>query len=231
MDGYNTYPYNDDTQDVKLPKWVWLVAIVGLIVAVLSGYVIGNNAAVMFNELMAAATVEDTNGESTSLNTLVFEDFIGVYDNYYGFNTFDADLFTINYNSSALYDNSLGTYVNDFSSKKSTELTVSFRNLNYYDVSYVYNGQGSKLSYSVEFNLQKGNMEAAIVRVDKNYRVYTDEYGASKIEAQYVQVLERISLEKNNLTSSISMDANSIYMIVFAGESASGSYTLDVDVT
>jgi len=231
MDGYNSYPYNDDIQDVKLPKWVWLVAILGLIIAVLSGYVIGNNAAVMFNEIIAAATVEDTNGESTSLNTLAFEDFIGIYDKYYGFNKFDADLFTISYDSSALYDNSLGTYTNVFSSQKSANLSVSFRNLNYYDVSYVYEGQGSKLSYSIEFKLQKGNMEAAIVRVDKNYRVYTDEYDNSKIEAQYVQVIDTVSIEKNNLTSSVPMDAEGIYMIVFAGESASGSYELDVDIT
>ena len=137
----------------------------------------------------------------------------------------------MSYASSALYDNSLGTYVNDFSSKNSVNLSVSFRNLNYYDISYVYEGEGSKLSYSMEINLQKGNMEAAIVRVDRNYRVYTDEYGTSLIEAQYVHVIETVSLEKNNLTSSVPMDADGIYMIVFAGESASGSYTLDVDIT
>jgi hypothetical protein len=132
------------------------------------------------------------------------------------------------YDSSALYDNTLGTYKNDFTNSKSAHINVSFRNLSYYDVSYVYEGDGTKLSYAVEFDLKKGNMEAVVLRLDRNYTVKVDEYGISNIEMQYIQILQRVNDDK---VSSITMDEGGIYMIVFAGESATGNYSLDVDIS
>ena len=235
MDGYNGFNgyqaprgFDDSEKSANLPKWVWAVAVIGLAFAILCGYYTGIFAGDYFKKMIKEITVEDTNGESTKLNTLDFTDFLGVYDDYYGYNKFDAGIFTLMYDSSALYDNSLGTYKNDFSSANSARLKVSFKNLNYYDVCYVYNGKASKLSYSIEFDIQKGNMEAAVIRLAKNFTVKTDEFGISNIEPQYIQILDRISDEK---VSSIPMDGDGIYLIVFAGESASGSYSLDVDIS
>lgn len=238
MDGYNGFKgYNgygtqgdmdDDASSVKLPKWVWVVAVVGLAFAILCGYYTGVSAVAYFNMITEELIVSDTNGESTELNTLDFSDFLGVYDDYYGYNKFDAGLFTLMYDSSALYDNTLGTYKNDFTNSKSAQINVSFRNLSYYDVSYVYEGDGTKLSYAVEFDLKKGNMEAVVLRLDRNYTVKVDEYGISNIEMQYIQILQRVNDDK---VSSITMDEGGIYMIVFAGESATGNYSLDVDIS
>ena len=206
MDGYNGFNgyqappgFKDDKKSIALPKWVFVVGILGLAFAILCGYYTGIYAGVYFNELIESIIVDDVNGESTELNTLNFTDFLGVYDDYYGYNKFDAGLFATMYDSSALYDNSLGTYKNDFSGIASTRLKVSFKNLNYYDVSYIYEGNGSKLSYSVEFNLQKGNMEAAIVRLARNFTVEIDEFGISNIKSEYIQIIDRISSEINDL--------------------------------
>ena len=235
MDGYNGFngyqappDFEDETKSTALPKWVWVVGILGLAFAILCGYYTGIYAGEYFNELIKTVIIEDVNGESTELNTLDFTDFLGVYDDYYGYNKFDAGLFATSYDSSSLYDNSLGTYKNEFSETMSARLKVSFKNLNYYDVSYVYEGNGSKLSYSVEFNLQKGNMEAAIVRLARNFTVETDEFGISNIKHEYIQIIDRISSEK---VSSVPMEDGYIYIIVFAGESASGSYSLDVNIS
>ena len=93
MDGYNGFRgyngcgaqggWDDDVSKVKLPKWVWIVAVVGLAFAILCGYY----RAVLDVNSFKVLNVDDTNGDSsTELNTLDFSDFLGVYDNYYGYN-------------------------------------------------------------------------------------------------------------------------------------------------
>ena len=115
FNGYQTPPgFEDDKKSTALPKWVWVVGILGLAFAILCGYSTGTYASVYFHDFIEIVIVDDVNGESTELNTLDFTDFLGVYDNYYGYNKFDAGLFATMYDSSALYDNSLGTYKNDF---------------------------------------------------------------------------------------------------------------------
>lgn len=226
-----TYSENEST---ALPKWLWAVVAFSLAFAICFGYFTGKNAAVIITDIGEQSIIEDTNGESTDLNTLNFTGILAVYDHRYGYNKFDSsNLFTFSYSSSALYDNSIGTYSNDFSNTKRADLNVSFRNMNYYDVCYVNENvkAGDIISYTVKADIKKGNMEMAFIVLKKDYtvsNVQTSSEIVYIIDKNCYYIENRIPVNSTGTSTSFTATDDCIVIMLFGCESATGSYSLNV---
>ena len=223
MNGFNERGVMPHSKYI-LPKWVIVITVIGLLMAVLGGYSLGSE----LSHIVSYVTIDDPNGpEDTKLYRLEFDDCIRKYDTKSYYNEFDySDTFVLNYSSNAPVISS-GTYSNDFTGKDLTQLAVKFYNLTYYDVCYVYRNTAGKttLEYSLKLALESGNMECAIFELDPAYSYETkDEYKVVKdpLEIKRVQSSE---------DGSVQIYENKIYIIVLAGENATGRYDLSVKLS
>ena len=212
----------------KVPIWVIVITVLGLVLAIFGGYQGGAEASYIFSYI----NIPDGNGvEDTTLAKLKFEDFIHEYksDDYY--NELDnSDIFVLAYRSSA--GKSLGgAYNNDYSAQSATSLNVSFSNLTYYDISYVNKDVSGKtnLTYTANISLSSGNMQAAIFELDKEYKCVSKD-GVQVIESQYINMVATVTAggEQSGI---IPIDPDKIYVIAFAGENATGNYSLNVTLS
>ena len=210
----------------RLPAWIWIIGIVGLIIAIISGYTSGGQAVSLYNGMVEAVMLKDTNGEDTSLQTLNFSEFIGVYDNVYGYNFFDSDMsFALSYNSTVKYNNAKGIYPNDFSGSETVNYSVDFSSFNHYDLTYAKKTDAA-LTFIFSSEITAGNLEARILRIDENYRVKENDVGTTIIEDAYVHEIARFSANK---TESVTLEGGYIYVLAVGCESASGSYSLKTE--
>lgn len=228
MNGY--FNQNEFKKEKKsgseLPKWVWILAALGLILAVFSGHSSGVSAVDIYRQIINEIIIEDTNGDDTSLTVLDFSGFIGVFDGQSDYNFFDCDIsHALGYDSTVRYDYSKGVYPNDFAGSDTVNYTVSFKMLNYYDISYAKRSE-KDLTFTFTSALEGGNLEARIFRIDSNYRVKENEYGTNIIEDAYVSEAARFSA---NTESTVALPGGYIYILAVGGESASGSYSLKVE--
>ena len=77
---FNHNGFNEENKrTAKLPSWIWIIGIFGLIIAIISGYIYGGQAVAVYGELLSTVIIKDTNGDDTSLQTLGFSEFIGVF--------------------------------------------------------------------------------------------------------------------------------------------------------
>lgn len=206
----------------RLPSWIWIIAVIGLVVAVISGYFYGTESVAIYNEMMNEIIIKDTNGEDTSLTTLDFTGFIGVFDNEFGYNFFDCDnSFALVYNSTVKYNNAKGMYPNDFAGTDNVNYTVDFKNFNYYDLTYAKKAE-KDVTFTFSSKLEKGNLEAVILRIDENYRVKETDYGTNIIEDIYLHEVARFSANKDE---TVMLPGGHIYVLAVGCESANGSYT------
>ncbi len=224
---FNHNSFNDDKKSTgKLPLWIWIIGIVGLIIAILSGYIYGGQSVAIYGELMSSVILKDTNGEDTSLQTLGFSEFIGVFDNEYGYNFFDSDAsFALSYNTTVKYNNAKGIYPNDFSGSETVNYSVNFKSFNHYDLTYA-KKTDSTLNFIFSSELTSGNLEARILRIDESYRVKQNELGINIIEDTYVHEVARFSANK---TETVTLDGGYIYVLAVGCESATGSYSLKTE--
>ncbi len=227
MNSYFNNGFNEEKKpSSRLPLWIWIIGIVGLIIAIISGYTSGGQAVTLYNDMMENIVLKDTNGEDTSLQTLNFSEFIGVYDNVYGYNFFDSDMsFALSYNTTVKYNNSKGFYPNDFSGSETVNYSVSFKNFNHYDLTYA-KKTDIALTFIFSSEITEGNLEARILRIDENYRVKENDIGTNIIEDAYVHEVARFSANK---TESVTLEGGYIYVLAVGCESASGSYTLKTE--
>lgn len=228
MNGY--FDHNEFEKEKKsggrLPKWIWILAALGLILAVFSGHSSGVQAANFYRQIICEIIIEDTNGDDTSLTVLDFSEFIGVYDGQSGYNLYDCDLsYAFGYESTVKYDYSKGVYPNDFADSDTVNYTVTFNALNYYDISYAKMSE-KELTFTFSSELESGNLEARIFRIDPNFRVKESESGVYLIDDAYIQEAARFSA---NTETSVALPGGYIYILAVGGESASGSYSLKVE--
>ncbi len=206
--------------------WIWITGIIGLIVAIISGYIYGGQTVGVYRELMSSIILKDSNGEDTSLQALDFSEFIGVFDNEYGYNFFDSDAsFALSYNTTVKYNNARGIYPNDFSGSETVNYSVDFKAFNHYDLTYAKKTDGA-LSFIFSSEVKSGNLEARIFRIDENYRVKENESGTSIIEDTYVHEVARFSANK---TETVTLPGGYIYVLAVGCESASGGYSLKTE--
>ena len=213
-------------KSTAIPYWIWLLGILGLIIAVISGYIYGGQAVDIYRELMSGVIIPDTNGEDTSLQTLDFYEFLGVFDNEYGYNFFDSDMsFALSYNTSVKYNNARGCYPNDFSNVSKTTYRVDFKNFNHYDVTYAKRSEGS-VTFTFSSGITSGNLEAKIFRVDDNYRVKMNDRGVNVIDSAYLY--EEASFTANK-TETVTLPGGCIYVLAVGCENADGSYIFSAE--
>ena len=220
---FNRFDFEEENKKAKkLPAWIWIIGVFGLVVAVLTGYFYG----VELTSTYKSIVVQDTNGDDTSLNTIGFSECIGVFDNEFGYNRFDSDSsFALKYNSTVKYNNAKGMYPNDFSDVASVSYTVDFGKFNFYDITYAKRSEKETV-FTFSSELKKGNLEACIFRIDDDFKVKAKEFGASVIEDGYVHEEARFSA---NGTHSVTLPGGSIYVLVVGCESADGSYTFKAE--
>lgn len=228
MNSYFNNGFNEEKKrSSRLPAWIWIIGVVGLIIAILSGYTSGVQAVDIYNGMMEAIMLKDTNGEDTSLQTLNFSEFIGVYDNVYGYNFFDSDMsFSLSYNTTVKYNNAKGLYPNDFSGSETVNYSVNFKTFNHYDITYA-KKTDKALTFIFSSEITEGNLEARILRIDANYRVKETELGTNVIEDAYVHEVARFSANK---IESVTLEGGHIYVLAVGCESASGLYSLKTEV-
>ncbi len=205
----------------KLPKWVWILAAVGLILAVLLGYTSGTEIALT----LKSSILQDTNGEDTSLQTLDFSEFLGVFYGRRGYNFIDSELsFAPSYNTTVKFDSVKGTYPNDFANTNQVNYKVEFNFLSYYDISYAKKSEND-VTFTFTSQIKKGNFQARILRIDDNYKVKTNSRNTDIIEdtSIYTELICNAGE-----TNSITLPGGHIYVIAVAAESAFGSYTVSV---
>ena len=224
MDGYQRQQ-PPVAKSHRLPIWVWVLTVIGIIVAITNGYNTGKD----LKYIISHITITDTNGaQDKSLTKLNFKNFINKNDSDSYYNELDhTGLFALGYNSNAS-DSASKTYNNDYTASVAVDLQVSFRHLVYYDICYVNKNTTGKtsLNYDVRINITSGNMEAAILEVDRDYKCVTRN-GESFIDQQYVTEVKRIKADGER-TGTVPLKADKIYIIAFAGENADGGYTLSV---
>lgn len=208
----------------RVPKWIVVLAIIGIFIAISSGYNTGSMVKYYYSHM----TLPDTNGkQDSSLTRLNFSNFINKNSSEDYYNEFDhTGLFALGYSSNAEGD--IGkTYNNDYTGRVSVDIRVNFRYFTYYDICYVNKNTDGKtsLNYDVLIDITSGNMEAAILEIDRDYKcVFMN--GKDVIDQQYVTEAVRITGAGEKGT--IPLKADKIYIIAFAGENANGSYTLSV---
>ena len=226
MNGYPNYS-SPEKPKYKIPVWVIILIAVALVFSAFGGYYAGVNYAVAVKHVM----LPDGNGkDDTSLASLDFKGFICKIDDE-SYNEFDSiDFFTLTYDSDAKYALG-GYYSNDYTGEVVADIDVSFMYLSYYDICYVNKNVGEKqlLEYEIEIDVLMGNMEAALIAVRADYKCTVNENGYSIVDDQYVTVLDRLKAGDSG-TKSIPLSEGYIYMVVFAGENATGSYSLDVNL-
>ncbi len=228
MNGYFNNSFKEEKHtSTRLPAWIWIIGIIGLIIAIISGYVSGGQSVDIYREMMSSVVLQDTNGEDTSLQTLNFSEFIGVFDNVYGYNFFDSDMsFALKYNTTVKYNNAKGLYPNDFSGSETVNYKVDFKNFNHYDLTYA-KKTDSALTFVFASEVTSGNLEARILRIDENYRVKENEIGTNIIEDIFVHEVARFSANK---TETVTLEGGYIYVLAVGCESASGSYSLKTEL-
>jgi hypothetical protein len=210
----------------SLPAWVFILGILGLIIAIISGYFYGTESVAIYKEMMEGIVIKDTNGEDTSLTALDFTNFIGVYDNEFGYNFFDTEMsFALSYNSTVKYNNSKGVYPNDFSGSANVSYRVDFDNFNHYDVSYAKRSEKETV-FTFSSRLESGNLEARILRIDDNYRIKADEFGRALIDPAYIH---EVAIFTANSTLSVTLPGGSIYLLAVGCENADGYYTFKAE--
>lgn len=226
MNGYPNYSFTEK-QKYKIPVWVIILIAVALVFSVFGGYYAGINYAVAVKHVM----MPDGNGrEDTSLASLDFKGFICKFDDG-SYNEFDSvEFFSLTYDSDAKYAPG-GYYSNDYTGEVGADIDVSFMYLSYYDICYVNKNVGEKqvLEYEIEIDVIMGNMEAAVIAVSADYKCTANENGYSIVDDQYVTVIDRLKAGDSG-TKSIPLTEGYIYMVVFAGENATGAYSLDVNL-
>ena len=222
---FNEQDFNEEKKK-KLPAWIWIIGIIGLVIAVISGYFYGLEVVDIYKEMMSSVVLKDTNGEDTTLQSLDFSNFIGVFDNEFGYNLFDCDMsYALVYNSTVKYNSSKGIYPNDFASTDKVNYTVDFENFNHYDLTYAKKAD-KDVTFTFSSEVKKGNLEARIFRIDANYRVTENDYGINIIEDAYVYEAARFSANK---TETVTLPAGHIYVLAVGCESADGSYTFKAE--
>ena len=224
MNGYfgNGNFKEEKNKGTSLPLWLWILGIIGLVIAVVSGYFYGVQAVDVYGEVMSSIVIQDTNGEDTSLQTLDFYEFLGVFDNVYGYNFFDSDMsFAFSYNSTVKYNNAKGCYPNGFSDSETVNYKVDFKNFNYYDVTYAKRSE-TAVTFTFTSEVLSGNLEAKIFRIDDNYRVKGNDRGVDIIDATYLY--EEVTFSANK-TETVTLPGGAIYVLAVGCENADGSYT------
>lgn len=219
---YNTPPTIDKSK-TRLPAWFWIITAVGLIVSVLAGYFSGSN----FGKMAALLNIEDTNGEDTSLCSLDFKEFLGVYDGEPGYNLFDSDAVCVMYDTSRDYDARTETYENKFTGAY-TEQNATFFYLNYYDVCFVSELSGPK-TVTVKFSskLGSGNLEGRLMHVSADFKVELDEFDTPIIKDEYITTIASFGANET-LQQTVNTPESGMLIFVVAAEGAVGSYHLKI---
>lgn len=219
---YNT-PNEPQKSRAGLPRWFWLITVVGLLVSVLAGYISGSN----FGKLLSSMNIEDTNGEDTSLCSLNFTQFLGVYDGIYGYNRYDSEASCILYDTSRQYDATLEVYSNEFKSAN-TDQNSTFFYLNYYDVCFVHELSSPKtLTVSFSSKLQKGNLEGRLIHVSSDFKVEIGENDIPIIKDEYITSLASFGANAEKEIT-LNVPESGLLIFVVGGECAVGSYNLKI---
>ncbi len=221
----NTYnaPQGYNKPKTRLPAWFWVITAIGLVISVLAGYFSGSN----FGKMVSLLNIEDTNGEDTSLCLLDFKGFLGVYDGYLGYNLLDSEATCIMYDTSRDYDPQNETYNNTFTGVY-TDQNATFLYLNYYDVCYVSELNGSSV-LTVEFSskLDSGNLEGRLMHVASDFKVELNEYDTPIIKDEYITTVAAFGANETQKKTG-SIPTGGILIFVVAAESAVGSYHLKI---
>lgn len=219
---YNTPP-TPAKPKTRLPAWFWIITAVGLVVAVLAGYFSGSN----FGRAMSILNIEDTNGEDTSLCSLDFKGFLGVYDGYSGYNLFDSDAVCVMYDTSREYDAQKETYGNKFA-VANTDQSATFFYLNYYDVCFVTELTGPR-TVTVEFSskLGGGNLEGRLLHVSADFKVELNEFDTPIIKDEYITAIESFGAN-TPIEKTVVLPESGILVFAVAAEGAVGSYHLKI---
>ena len=209
----------------RLPAWVWIISILGLLFAVNGGYQSGQ----MTSEIISFLNVSDTTADTSLLGKLDFNDCIEEHKS--SDNLCDLDysgIFALTYQAKV---NGVreSKFNNDYTDRSTVSVAATVSSMTYYDVRYVNMNTLGKdsLSYKINIALSSGNMEAAILAIDKAYTC-TVKDGDRVINAEYITKVERIN---GSAEGTLSLDQSKIYVIVFGAENATGSYTLDVTLS
>ena len=219
---YNTPPTANKPK-TRLPAWFWIITVVGLVVAVLAGYFSGSN----FGKIVSLLNIEDTNGEDTSLCSLDFKGFLGVYDGYSGYNLFDSDAVCIMYDTSRDYNANTETYENEFTGCN-TDQNATFLYLNYYDVCFVSELNGSR-TVTVEFfsKLGGGNLEGRLMHVSADFKVELDEFDTPIIKDEYITTVAAFGANETQ-KQTVNTSESGMLIFVVGAEGAVGSYHLKI---
>lgn len=208
----------------KIPVWIWIITVIGLLWSISGGYQSG----ALVSDIVSYLTVADKTPNSSDLGILNFNDCLEDYTGMSGLCDIDNDkIFALSY-SSSVNGAAQSSFQNDFTSSGNVAITTSVANMTHYDVRYVNMNTSGKesMSYSVSIDVTSGNMQAVVLAVDKSYQCIEKD-GNKVIDAQYITELDRISagsLRSNTVT----VDSSKFYVIVFGAENATANYTLNV---
>ena len=219
---YNYGGESSANKPYRLPVWVWIIAVIGLIFSVNGGYQSGALTA----DIVSYLRVQDTTADSTALGKLDFTDCIEEHKADAKLCDLDCSgLFALTY-LAKVNDLREMSFNNDYSAKDSVSIAVSVMSMTYYDVRYVnMNTAGKdKLTYSATAILDNGNMEFAVLEIDKDYTC-TVKDGKRVINADCITVIDRGS---GTVSGELELESDKIYVIVVGAENATGRYTLDV---
>ncbi len=226
-DYFNDFQPNESQKSKRaLPAWLWIIAVVGLVVSIAWGYSFGLTYSSMFD----LAGVADNTPDSFDLGTLDFTDPIYIFsqtDRNFGYNLRDYPSLSLIYDTTRTM-NSNGAYENEFVSKASFSST--FINMSYYDVSCVFSTGcegAARVSMTFESSVIQGNLEARLVVLSKDYQTEKTEEGWVKIRSEYINTLYEF---KANETVSTSFDysGDGYLVLIVACESAGGTYSFDI---
>ncbi len=217
---------------MKLPGWAWAVCVLGLVVSVLWGYSMGKTLALSYNSI---TTIPDTDPSSVRLEVLDFSDCLYVFpeDDYFiSYNLIDYPMYATYYDTDRpIKENNV--YTNRYNS--TSYFKTSFINMNYYDVCCIIdfgNGYNEDIAYSFEPKLKSGNLELAVLALDKMYTTEVNEDGYNVIKSEYITPVARFEGMENTHNSIDRWDVEEYgdlyYVFVVGAESATGSYTLRV---
>ncbi len=209
-----------------IPAWAWIVAVVGLAVAIIWGYSMGRSSAALMN----MGTIEDTTPDSFDLGVLDFSDPLYIFgdsDLMLGYNFIDYPSFA-NYYDSGRKENKYGGYDNAFGSD--TSFSVEFLNLNYYDIPCVFGtDEDTTVNITFESSVTSGNLEARILILDKKYQTEPTSDGYIKIKSEYIK--SEFEFKANDIvTKSFEYDADTFIVLAVAGESAVGSFNFQISI-
>jgi hypothetical protein len=219
---YNYGETNSVNKPYRVPVWVWIIAVIGLLFSVNGGYQSGALAA----DIISYLRVQDTTKDSTALGKLDFVDCIEEHKTEAKLCDLDySGLFALSYQAK-VNDQREMTFNNDYTDKDSVSIDVSVMSMTYYDVRYVNmnTADNGKLNYSATAILDLGNMEFALLEIDRNYTC-TVKDGVRAIKAECISVIDRGS---GTVSGEAELESDKIYVIVVGAENATGRYTIDV---